>query len=145
MEMDDMEDCSTKDEKPQLKTTPNEIRPSTPPNHITLSPVVLATPKAKYSSVECEGSFLRRIDFHRFNRHRTSTPLDKNGSLCSNTLPNFQHSSTFSGLIDFRHYFSADNGPPKDPEQILSEYVNPFTPDGKLFLNKVNNQKRLKR
>lgn len=144
--MEDSEDsfaANANDSHPN-KLCDFEVRPSTPPNNISICSEVIATPSPNYSHFVSEPSFIRRIDLDRLNKHRlTSTPL-MSASRFSNTLPNPQATSSLSGLIDYRQCQSADSKV-IDTEQILCEYVNPFTPDGKLFINKAKAQRRLNR
>lgn len=137
--------CASNSNIPQSPTQCTfDMRPSTPPNPIIISPDILDTPMPS-SSPDSDRSFIRRIDLDRLKRLRTSTPFSKNTTKLSCTLPNLQLASTLFGQVDYRQCLSADCVVKKDPDQILSEYVNPFTPDGKLCIDKYKAQKRFNR
>lgn len=123
----------------------DDERATTPPNRINVSFESCLTPVSNHSNLDNEGSFIKRIGMDRFNRGRsTSTPVQMILSKGSYTVPNIKQ---VMNIFDPRQSRSVDSHtvPFCNPDQIMYEYANPFTPDGKLFIDKAKAHKKIKK
>lgn len=122
----------------------NFDRPSTPTNRLDGARDFCLTP---LPSMECdEVSYLKLygVDRNMNKSSLTSTPMVSSKHSCSLPIPTpFNRRLS----VDSRHCRSVESlrlyrvG----SEELPLEYMNPFTPDGKLLLNKATAQKQLKR
>lgn len=119
-------------------------RPSTPTNRSDSASEFCLTP---LPSMECDDvSYLKlyEVDSNMNKSSRTSTPMVTSTHSCSLPIPTPLNKMSSN---DTRHCRSVESlrlyriG----TEELPLEYMNPFTPDGKLLLNKANAQKQLKR
>lgn len=122
----------------------NIERPSTPTNRSDGASDFCLTP---LPSMECDDvSYLKlyEVDGNMNKSSLTSTPLVSSKHSRSLPIP-----SPFNRMLSAgtRHCRSVESlrlyriG----SEELPLEYMNPFTPDGKLLLNKANAQRQLKR
>lgn len=120
-----------------LSTTTAVARPTTPHNERNVSLDTFTPPNANnHSDSDNEHSFIRRLKWDFVNGETsTSTPIYRIPQRHYYSLPN---PKTQSSISDESSKFETD------PEFILYKYINPFTPDGKLLLNKTKTQQRLK-
>lgn len=121
--------------------------PSTPKNSSDCSMVRSDLCSTPLPTMECDDvSYLKlyEVDSNMNKSSLTSTPMVSSNHSCSLPIPTLNR-MLFSA--DTRHCRSVESlrlyrvG----SEELPLEYMNPFTPDGKLLLNKANAQKQLKR
>ncbi|KAG8271535.1 Mitosis inhibitor protein kinase wee1 [Homalodisca vitripennis] len=130
----------------------DEGRPQTPPNSSSspsISELSFSPVGPSHANSE-SGFYIRKagLDRNLFNRHKlkyTSTPRMINMTRMSNTLP--PDCNVSDEMTQLRQCKSVEHVRQLKcgSEQIPYEYVNPFTPDGKLIINKNETHKKFKR
>lgn len=137
----DPAECDAMDDQPS--TPVNRDRLSNTMNRSDASSDVPLTPLPSMENDELSSYNMHGVDRNMNKSNITSTPMSSLGL----------HSRSFPTSLKRIH--SADTRQCKSYENLRFyrfgledlplEYMNPFTPDGKLIMNKANAQKQLKR